>query len=335
MSHLKEIITAIGTLGCAIGIGFVMQSSETANERYGAASDAATDAEELRALDAETSLLEVQDITLTSAEFQTADLENTVTLPAPESDVIKVSAPQIAVPEQPAPPVVTLDACEIVASARPMAAAMVNVTLTAPCLPTERVTVHHNGMIFTQTTSASGALDINVPALTETAVFVFAFRNGDGAVAQAIVEDIADFDRIVLQWRGETGFQMHALEFESDYSGPGHVWAGQPGEVASAIVGDGGFLTTNGDLSASEPLVAEVYTFPAGMELQEGGLKLSVEAEVTMANCNQEIEAQVLEKRGTRGLKTQDVSLSVPGCDAVGNFLVLNNLLQDLKVASN
>ena len=334
MSHLKEILTAVGTLGCAIGIGFVMQSSETATERYGAASDAAVGLEELKALDAETSLLEVQDITLTSAEFETSDLANAVTLPATDDQVTLAAAPEISSPEPVAAPLILSDACEISAAARPKAAAMVNVTLSAPCLPNERVTVHHNGMIFTQTTSKDGSLYIDVPALAETAVFVFAFGNGDGAVAQTKVEDIEDFDRVVLQWRGETGFQIHAREFGSDYDGPGHVWAGQPREVASAIVGEGGFLTTNGDLSASEPLVAEVYTFPASMEKSGDSVKLSVEAEVIQANCGQEIEAQVLEMRGAKGVKTQTLSLSVPDCDAVGNFLVLNNLLQDLKVAS-
>ena len=34
-------------------------------------------------------------------------------------------------------------------------------------------------------------------------------------------------------------------------------------------------------------------------------------------------------------MKTQDLTLAVPGCDAVGSFLVLNNLVTDLKVASN
>ena len=35
MSHKKEILTAVGTLAIAVGIGFVMQSSEAAQERYG------------------------------------------------------------------------------------------------------------------------------------------------------------------------------------------------------------------------------------------------------------------------------------------------------------
>ena len=335
MPHMKEILTAVGTLGCAIGIGFVMQSSETATERYGAASQKAQQVEELEALDAETSLLEVQDITLTSAEFSTDPLETNFELPAEDDDVVRVTVQDIEMPSPAPSPQLLTETCEVTAKARPMAAAMVNVTLNAPCLPYERVTVHHNGMIFTQTTSKAGALDINVPSLAETAVFVFAFGNGEGAVAQTHVEDLEDFGRVVLQWKGQTGFQLHALEAGSDYEGKGHVWGGQPREIAAAITGAGGFIKMNGDLSASEPLVAEVYTFPKSLETSVGGVRLSVEAEVIQANCGQEIEAQALELRDNQSIKTRDLNLAVPDCDAVGNFLVLNNLLEDLKVASN
>lgn len=335
MLQMKEVLTAVGTLGFAIGIGFVMQSSETANERYGAASQKAQQENELKALDAETSLLEVQDITLTSAEFSTNPTESNFELPAADDDIVRVAAQDIEMPSAEPSPKILTQSCDVKASARAMAAAMVNVTLDAPCLPNERVTVHHNGMIFTQTTTKEGALDISVPALAETAVFVFAFANGEGAVAQTTVEDLEDFGRVVLQWKGQTGFQLHALEGGSDYEGDGHVWGGQPRDVAAAITGAGGFIKMNGDLSASEPLLAEVYTFPKSLETTTGAVRLSVEAEVIQANCGQEIEAQALELQDNQSLTTRDLSLSVPDCDAVGNFLVLNNLLEDLKVASN
>ncbi len=332
MSYIKETVTAVGTLACALAIGYVMQSSEAANALYG---NAKSD-RELRSLDAETSMLVVKDITLTSAEFSEPtepmldDSSNETTVqPAPDDTVHLSNDTTSALSE------IEETSCEISAKARPMAAAMVNLTLTAPCLPNERVTVHHNGMIFTQTTSKTGSLSIDVPALAETAVFVFAFGNGDGAVAQAKVEDLTDFGRVVLQWKGDTGLQIHALESGSDYSGAGHVWSGQPRSMAAAITGEGGFITMNGDLDAVEPLVAEVYTFPAEMESREGGVKLTVEAEVIQANCGTEIEAKSFELRGRDQLVTQDLSLAVPDCTALGSFLVLNNLLQDMKVASN
>ena len=56
---------------------------------------------------------------------------------------------------------------------------------------------------------------------------------------------------------------------------------------------------------------------------------------VTIANCGLRIEAQTLEVSRAGKMKVQDLSLPIPGCDAVGDFLVLQNLIQDLKVARN
>ncbi len=335
MAHIKEIVTAVGALGCALGIGFIMQNSETAAERYGAASDPVQQEREAQSLEAETSFLDVRDIELTSAAFDVTPAKAGVALPDTDRDVTLAAASEIEPPALGQTPQVNTLGCEIFANARPMAAAMVNLTLDAPCLPNERLTVHHNGMIFTQTTSSTGTLDINVPALSETAVFVVAFGNGEGAVAQAVVEDLTDFNRVVLQWKDDAGFQIHALEFGAGYADGGHVWSGKPRDIAAAITGEGGFITMNGDLSAAAPLVAEVYTFPTESIGRDGGVELSVEAEVNPANCGQEIEARSLELVANKGIRTRDLTLSVPDCDAVGSFLVLNNLLTDLKVASN
>ena len=342
MARMNKIATAAGTLACALGIGYVMQNTDAATARYG--SEAAVKEQELRRLSSENAVLEVEDIVLTSAEFSAAPLEPTLALPdstpvmlaaasADEPLVRPVSAPISA--EAPQSPTAETQTCDISANARPVAGAMVNLTLAAPCMPNERITVHHNGMIFTQTTSEKGTLDITVPALSQDATFVIAFGNGDGAIAEAKIDDLAEFDRVVLQWKGDTGFQMHAREFGSDYDSAGHVWAGTPRSVASAITGEGGFMTVNGDLSAAEPLIAEVYTFPVLTEGQDARVALTVEAEVIKANCGQEIEAQSIELLGDAKIKTQDLSVAVPDCDAVGSFLVLNNLLQDMKVAGH
>ncbi|MBD3665281.1 hypothetical protein [Sulfitobacter aestuariivivens] len=326
MAQKREILTAAGTVACALAIGFFMQSSEAAEKRYGTTSTAAAQAS--GTVKSSGSLLEMHEIFLTSAEFDT-------TAPSPSSDaqVIKASAPN-PLPTPPAPDTPIAPTCEITANARPMAAAMVNLTLDASCLPEERVTVHHNGMIFTEVTSKIGTLDIAVPALTKEAVFILAFSNGEGAVAQTTVEDLVDFDRVVLQWKGDTGFQIHALEFGADYGGNGHIWEGAPGEMADAVTGSNGIITRHGDSAAPEALVAEAYTFPKAASGRAGTVALSVETEVSSVNCGLELEAQTIEIANGNDVKTRNLSLPVPECDSVGDFLVLNNLLEDLKVAA-
>lgn len=334
MLRKKEMITAAGTLACAIGIGFIMQRSETAQMHYGPSADR-VQVQQGNALDANSSknaLLDVQEITLTSAE-----IESSIALPDTDSEVVKTASPSsVLVDPEPsaiAPTAAPTPACEITADARPVAAAMVELSMEASCMPNERVTVHHNGMLFTETTSDTGTLVLKVPALSEEAVFILAFGNGDGAVAQTTVEGLVDYDRVVLQWKGNTGFQLHAREFGANYGTAGHIWEEAPGDIVSAVSGDHGVLTKHGDTRAAEPLLAEVYTFPKAHTAQRGSIELTVETEVTTANCGLEIEAQSLEIQTDGKVRTQNLTLAVPDCEATGSFLVLNNLLQDLKVA--
>jgi len=333
MLRKKEIITAIGTLAIAAGIGFVMQSGETAKERYGAAGrpvPAPVTPQDIETGSAEV-LLEVQQIELTSATEV-----STVAIPGVEPNIQRVSAPAIVdLPnlEQDVAPLT--GACLIEAQADPLPGAMVNLSLNAPCAVNERLTIHHNGMMFTESTDNDGTLSTVVPALTEQAVFILAFSNGDGAVAQAKIDDLNGYDRVALQWRGQAGFQLHAREFGADYGTAGHVWAGVELDVVGMISGAHGSLMQLGNPAVAQPLMAEVYTFPTDMAVQDGTIDLSVEAEVTEANCGLEIEAQSIEMTDNGSLRTQNLTLAVPGCDAVGSFLVLNNLVSDLKVASN
>ncbi|NUH66889.1 hypothetical protein HTT03_16520 [Sulfitobacter sp. S0837] len=318
MKRTKEILTTAGTLICAVAIGFVMQNSEAAEQRYGDA----------RPIADHGALLDVESITLTSGEFV-----NTIALPDTDAQLFKASAPQSLPPAPESHGAAVVASCDIEATARASEAAMVELSLEASCLPNERLTVHHNGMIFTETTDDEGQLNVTVPALAEQAVFILAFGNGDGAVAQTTVPDLADYDRVVLQWKGAAGFEIHAREFGADYGEEGHVWSGAPRDMAAAVTGKGGFLTRNGNTDVAEPLMAEVYSFPVSTATRDGDIALSVEAEVSQANCGLEIEAQALELRDQGEVTTRNLTLAVPDCDAVGNFLVLNNLLQDLKVA--
>ncbi|WP_299684489.1 hypothetical protein [uncultured Tateyamaria sp.] len=339
MSHKKEIITAVGTLAIAVGIGFVMQRSEAAQERYGKEarasvavnSSSVAGAGFLGAMRTD-ELIEVQAIELTSA----SDVAP-VTPPQSETAVQRVAASPadvLAPPpaEDTAPQIAQ---CEMTASAEAVPGGMAMLHLDAPCAPNERLTVHHNGLIFTQATDDAGTLKVLVPALAKDGVFIMAFSNGDGAVAQVSVPDIDAFSRVALQWRGQAGFQLHAREFGASYGDAGHVWSGGEAAATGFLNGETGALMRLGDPELADPLVAEVYTFAAGRSGRDGLIDLSVETEITMQNCGLEVEAQTLEMSDRGTITTRDLTLAVPGCDAAGDFLVLNNLVTDMKVASN
>ena len=226
------------------------------------------------------------------------------------------------------------EGCEIKMNGSEIAGALVKLDLTAPCLPNERVTLHHNGMMFTETTDAGGKLDLVVPALAENAIFIASFPNSEGAVANVKVTSLDLFDRAVVQSEFMSAVGLHALEYGAGYEDRGHVWANATGEIADAALGKGGFMILLGNPAVSEGTMAQVYTFPSAMAEESGNVELSVEIEVTNSNCGLEIEAQALQVKAGAQPKVQTLDLTMPDCDAVGDFLVLKNLVDDLKVAA-
>ncbi|WP_353347285.1 hypothetical protein [Aquicoccus sp. SU-CL01552] len=327
MSRLRMIGLAGGTVACALGIGHVMQSTQPVP----VPAPAPVAAQDTPAAPTPEGgpQLSPRPGALRTAEISPLDIEKIALTAAP---AVPDPAPAAALPATPKDPEVPSLGCAVTALATPGPMATVDLAVSAPCLGNSRLVVHHNGMTFTAITDEDGALDVTVPALAERAVFIAAFDNGEGAVATTHVPDIADFDRIVLQWQGKAGFQIHALEFGASYGEPGHVWSGADPKAAGDRTT--GTVVRLGTDDALSPLLAEVYTFPAAAADRSGDIALSVEAEVNADNCGRDISAQLLERKGTDRMQTRALDLTVPGCTAVGDFLVLNNLLDDLKIAA-
>ncbi len=337
----NRLIMAGGTLVCALGIGYFMQSAApqpaaTAPGQAVASSGMVggsgikapvSDVEQPQAPG-----VELSKVTPTSAAPARTQMTELSRLPAPPLSEVALQEqadadhPQVQAQPQPA--------CVYEMTATPEAAAMVRLSLSAPCMPNERFTLHHNGMMLSEATDGRGGRSFVVPALAETSVFIAAFANGEGAVATAEVGSLSLYERAVVQWQGAGGLQLHALEFGAEYGGEGHVWAGFARDLTVAASGEGGFITRHGDNTLDDALVAEVYTFPTGVTQQEGPVALSVEAEITPANCGRDLEAQSIQKTANGRLRTHVLTLAMPECKAVGDFLVLKNLLNDLKVAS-
>lgn len=237
----------------------------------------------------------------------------------------------------PTPP--ALSAPELVASCQPRLTAeirpvaMVLLTLAASCAPDRAVTIHHQGMMFSALTDDQGRLQIAVPALVAGAVFIVDLGEGDGAVAVADVPEAATIDRAVLLWQGADGLMIHAREFGAGYGDPGHVWAEAPRDAEAAVARGGGFMIRLGDPAVEGALMAEVYTYPTELGQRSGQVALTVEAEVTDANCGRDIAAQVMQVSPGGPPFAADLTMTLPGCDAVGEFLVLNNMLMDLTLA--
>ncbi len=226
-------------------------------------------------------------------------------------------------------------ACDVTLDAAKSIGAMVALELKAPCHVNEIVTVNHQGLQFTSVTSEIGHVTVLIPAMVAAASFDVTLIDGNTVSATAIVPEVSDYDRVALQWSGDSEFRIHALELGADYGERGHVWAKAPQSVAAALRARGGYITALGDIDFPGAKHAEIYTFPSGQVQKPGVVRLSVEAEVTAQTCSKEVRAQALQSGVDGAISVSDLTLSMPTCDAIGDFLVLNNLLRDLKIAQN
>ncbi|MBR9650470.1 hypothetical protein [Thalassovita aquimarina] len=346
MAIPNRILMGAASVSAALAIGFVMQygpqpqyqPAEVAVSVLPQAEAPKPEQEPARVASATaaTDRIDLDAIALTVA----APIEEAAPaiLPDQEGTVVYAAAtPQLDISPVEETPVLDQPAasCDPDMTARSMPAAMVELSVEAPCLPQQRVTIHHNGMMFSAMTDADGKLTVQVPALAQSSVFIADFGNDMGAVAHSVVPDLAGFDRAVLQWQGDAGLHLHAMEFGAGFGQDGHVWAEQPGTVELALAGQGGFFTRLGDADLQDGHHAEIYTFPSGQAARVGDIALSADVEVTNGNCQKDLNAEALQLSRGGALAARELVLSMPQCDTVGDFLVLKNLLQDLKIAAN
>mmetsp|Transcript_27405 Transcript_27405/g.50414 ORF Transcript_27405/g.50414 Transcript_27405/m.50414 type:complete len:335 (-) Transcript_27405:1580-2584(-) len=225
--------------------------------------------------------------------------------------------------------------CAPVMSAEPAAGALIDLRLTAPCHAGEMVMLTHENMVLHMQFPNEGTLKVSIPALEEAVDVRASFANGDTVTASTIVDSLAFYDRVAISWIGKGGAELHAREFGAHYGDAGHVWHGQPRDVSALAGGEGGFLVSLGNSELSVAGHAEVYTFPTGISRQVGDVKVSVEAEVTDANCGQVLKVQSLALLQGQIDDQHDLELQMPDCSAIGEFLVLKNLVEDLTIAQN
>lgn len=209
--------------------------------------------------------------------------------------------------------------------------ALIAVTLVAPCHADERVVLKHAGLTVTAKTTLTGALFTDLPALLHDAQVEVMFKDNTSVAASIAVPELAGMRRFAVQWQQDDAFQLHGFEDGSDFGGPGDVSAATPHQPIVGAPAKGGFLTLLGDTTTDLPMLAQVYTYPKDSQIKT---EIVVEAAVTEATCGRELLGQTLQT--TAGaVKVSDMSLAMPECDAVGDYLVLKNLVPDMTIASS
>ena len=250
---------------------------------------------------------------------------------APETQ-IKATVPAAPVPSAKAlPNTEAADACPISLELSNADNALIAITLVAPCHADERVVLKHAGLTVTAKTTLTGALFTDMPALLQDASVEVMFRDNTSVAASVAVPEMATLNRFAVQWQQDDAFQLHGFEDGSEFDGPGDVSAASPHLPVTGAPAKGGFLTLLGDASTDLPMLAQVYTYPKDSKIKP---EIVVEAAVTEATCGREVLGQtLLTTAGT--VKVSDMSLAMPDCDAVGDYMVLKNLVPDMTIASS
>ena len=220
---------------------------------------------------------------------------------------------------------VVAEACPIDLALDAGAEAMIGIVLRAPCRAGERVVLRHAGLAVTAQLAADGSLTTALPALTRAVKVEVLFAGGntiDGALDMA---EATTLRRFGVQWQGPEAFVVHGLENGADY--------GQAGDVSPSNLGKrgGGSLVMLGDSTVDLPLLAQIYTFPAE---QGRSAEVVIEAAVTAATCGHDLLAETIASGADR-VEITELTLAMPDCSGVGDFLVLKNLASDMKIAAN
>lgn len=256
--------------------------------------------------------------------------------PAPVAEIASTPEPAAAVLPPPETPETALSAlglpCGLTITAEAMPGAMVALDVMDPCAPDTRVEIVHGPLRFSDRTDAMGLLTTDVPALETPAFFTVRLETGTEAMTLAGLPDLIDYDRAAILWMGAAGLQLHGYRGQADFGGPGHVWQDNPGSVADAMIGAGGFLNLLGDPELDEPQLAQVLTMPRA---HRGEMSLVVDVPITTETCGQAISAETVKSMGGTHTIRQPVSLTLPGCEAAGEFLMLQNLFSDPRLAAN
>lgn len=210
-------------------------------------------------------------------------------------------------------------ACDMRLELSPAPAAMIRLSLAAPCHAGERVVIRHAGLAFSEMLGADGRLRLQVPALTTDALVAAYVGSSEIVLGQIEIAEVADYLRLAVQIPTPARFDLRADE-------GGQVFVARtatPGSAAQRI-------TAFGQTRMEDALLSQVYS----VALRDlAAPDLTVELRITPDICGRTLAANILLSR--HGEVTQSVrKVAVPLCGTSGDILLLKNLLPDLTLAA-
>jgi hypothetical protein len=205
---------------------------------------------------------------------------------------------------------------------------LLRLQLHAPCDPGVRVEIRHAGLRFALATAEDGTLDAVFPAMAAESAVMAVFADGTVLRTWISLPDARRVERVALVSEAAASLALHAFEFGALRGAAGHVHARadrpRPGAFHSL-----------GDPTVEAPVIAEVYTFPAGRFGSVDGVRLGVEAEITAANCARDVRADLVGSHGGARSGRTGLHLAMPACKDAGDVLVIDLPMPDVRLARN
>ncbi|WP_341367699.1 hypothetical protein [Yoonia sp. BS5-3] len=329
MSRISTLKTAAKTLAVALGVGLVMQLGV----------DPATSEDTAPTVDrSAVRTLMMSTNAQGEAVFGVPDV---VTTPLPHAQnvqavvAVDIVYTEFAVPQMGTILATPIEGCAATLDATAAPAAMVSLTLSAPCTADQDLVLRHEGLQITARTDSSGTADFLVPALAVNAEFSVLFENVEHARTALEVPDMRLYDRTVLQWAGRYNLQLHALEAGASIGDPDHVWSASMHSASDAIAGTHGFVTRLGSVNVDLPYLAEIYTYPAGRGKAVADTVLQIGVAVTEQNCGREVDTIVIESRAGESVVSHGLAAALPDCSAVGEVAILPDHFQGGTLTSH
>ena len=206
------------------------------------------------------------------------------------------------------------------------APAMIDVSVSASCHANERIVISHAGLGFAGMTDRKGHYHVVVPAMSAKGA-VSAQIGPDLMLAEErMVPDIASVRRFALVQRGQGGLHLNAFIGDSAL---GNTTDLQPANSGAGLSGSGSFMILLGDGAMDRPMTTEVISVPSNQPVP----RLQVAVDVTDKTCGRDLLGSILRMSPATTPITDGLSLAVPGCDAVGERVVLDLERADAAVA--
>lgn len=197
-------------------------------------------------------------------------------------------------------------------------AAMLALSVQAPCEAGKTVTLAHGPLRLTESLGPEGTLTLHLPALAGQAEVALTLADGRTVTGQATVPDFEDHARLVVDWAGPARLDLHAYAGGAGWGEAGHMR--QDGPISPQT----GFVSALGQNGAAQ---ARVFTWPAGLGPHAAEIALEAELAITPETCGRSFQARVHLIRADGPVLEHRIDMRMPACSAPGGFVLLGDLI--------